>query len=75
MVIFVLFLINGTNIILVTTKVTHDRMSEPTKQEISQVFKKLRSLGPNKVSILEIQRDILSNLSRHVRTRVSLISA
>lgn len=25
-------------------------MSEPTKSEISQVFKRLRGIGPNKVS-------------------------
>ena len=43
-------------------------MSEPTKQEISQVFKKLRALGPNKVSgVVPILNVICDG---HVLTRV-----
>ena len=51
-VVFSLFILfNGTN--LFGSADCHRycvAMSEPTKQEISQVFKRLRALGPNKVS-------------------------
>ena len=44
-------------------------MSEPTKQEISQVFKKLRALGPNKVSII-CRYTAFDKEMKHVYTRV-----
>ena len=34
-------------------------MAEPTKQEIVQVFKRLRAIGPNKVSNMNLQKIIV----------------
>lgn len=42
-------------------------MADPTKQEIAQVFKRLRTVGPNKVQLGSVEYNMLS---QHVRRLV-----